>query len=190
MGSWLDAFLPAFGLIALGAIVTVWLIRGEPILPALGFGAAAWLIFGALTDVAERIALAADHRPAHAGDRSDSRQSDSRWSDSHRSDSDEERGGGPAVVAVRPHLVWGPGDTQLVARIVARARAGRMPVIGTGAPLIDTVVDSVSRTLSGLSKGKRRDSEAVEKAVDRAVRSAVNEVWGKKPACHVQVVEV
>ena len=35
-----------------------------------------------------------------------------------------------------------------------------------------------------------KDSEAVEIAVDRAVRSAVNEAWGKKPACHVQVVEV
>lgn len=45
---------------------------------------------------------------------------------------------GPATVAVRPHLVWGPGDTQLIARIVARARAGRLPVIGTGAALIDT----------------------------------------------------
>jgi nucleoside-diphosphate-sugar epimerase len=43
-----------------------------------------------------------------------------------------------AVVAVRPHLVWGPGDTQLVARIVARARAGRLPVLGSGAALIDT----------------------------------------------------
>ena len=31
---------------------------------------------------------------------------------------------GLAVVAVRPHLVWGPGDTQLVERIVDRARAG------------------------------------------------------------------
>ena len=28
------------------------------------------------------------------------------------------------------------------------------------------------------------------RTVDRAVRSAVNEAWGKKPACHVQVVEV
>jgi nucleoside-diphosphate-sugar epimerase len=45
---------------------------------------------------------------------------------------------GLAVLAVRPHLVWGPGDTQLVARIVARARAGRLPVLGTGAALIDT----------------------------------------------------
>jgi nucleoside-diphosphate-sugar epimerase len=42
------------------------------------------------------------------------------------------------VVAVRPHLVWGPGDTQLIARIVERARAGRLPLLGHGAALIDT----------------------------------------------------
>ncbi|MBO3096404.1 NAD-dependent epimerase/dehydratase family protein [Cellulomonas dongxiuzhuiae] len=42
------------------------------------------------------------------------------------------------VVAVRPHLVWGPGDEQLVARIVERARAGRLPLLGHGAALIDT----------------------------------------------------
>jgi 2-alkyl-3-oxoalkanoate reductase len=45
---------------------------------------------------------------------------------------------GPATVVVRPHLVWGPGDTQLVGRIIARARAGRLPVVGSGAALIDT----------------------------------------------------
>ncbi len=60
----------------------------------------------------------------------------------------------------------------------------------SGEPLIETVVDAVSRTLSGMSRGKLKDSESVEKTVDRAVRTAVNEVWGKKPACHVQVVEV
>ena len=43
-----------------------------------------------------------------------------------------------AVLAVRPHLVWGPGDTQLVARLVARASAGRLPVLGSGGALIDT----------------------------------------------------
>jgi nucleoside-diphosphate-sugar epimerase len=42
------------------------------------------------------------------------------------------------VVAVRPHLVWGPGDTQLIGRIVERARAGRLPLLGSGAALIDT----------------------------------------------------
>ncbi|KQP11480.1 MBL fold metallo-hydrolase [Methylobacterium sp. Leaf99] len=59
-----------------------------------------------------------------------------------------------------------------------------------GQPMLDVVIECVSRTLSGLSKVKRRDAEAVEKAVDRAIRSGVNETWGKKPACHVQVVEV
>lgn len=43
-----------------------------------------------------------------------------------------------AVLAVRPHLVWGPGDTQLVERIVSRAAAGRLSLIGSGAALIDT----------------------------------------------------
>jgi 2-alkyl-3-oxoalkanoate reductase len=45
---------------------------------------------------------------------------------------------GLAVVAVRPHLVWGPGDTQLVGRIVERARAGRLALVGPGSALVDT----------------------------------------------------
>ena len=53
-----------------------------------------------------------------------------------------------AVLAVRPHLVWGPGDTQLVGRLVERARAGRLPVIGSGAALIDTTyVDDAAAAL-------------------------------------------
>lgn len=43
-----------------------------------------------------------------------------------------------AVLCIRPHLVWGPGDTQLVGPIVHRARAGRLPMIGSGAALVDT----------------------------------------------------
>ncbi|MCZ2848784.1 NAD-dependent epimerase/dehydratase family protein [Modestobacter sp. VKM Ac-2978] len=53
-----------------------------------------------------------------------------------------------AVLVVRPHLVWGPGDTQLVARIVERARTGRLPLIGSGAALIDTTyVDNAADAL-------------------------------------------
>ena len=52
-------------------------------------------------------------------------------------------GAGLAVVAVRPHLVWGPGDPQLIERVVARARAGRLFTVGSGAALIDsTYVDN------------------------------------------------
>lgn len=42
------------------------------------------------------------------------------------------------VVAIRPHLVWGPGDTQLIGRIVERAQQGRLALIGSGTALIDT----------------------------------------------------
>lgn len=53
-----------------------------------------------------------------------------------------------AVVAVRPHLVWGPGDTQLVGRIVERARAGRLALVGQGAALIDTTyIDGAASAL-------------------------------------------
>ncbi len=43
-----------------------------------------------------------------------------------------------AVVAIRPHLVWGPGDTQLVGRIVERASSGRLALVGGGRALVDT----------------------------------------------------
>ncbi len=43
-----------------------------------------------------------------------------------------------SVLAVRPHLIWGPGDSQLIGPIVERGRAGRLPLIGGGTVLIDT----------------------------------------------------
>jgi nucleoside-diphosphate-sugar epimerase len=47
------------------------------------------------------------------------------------------------VVALRPHLVWGPGDTQLVGRIVDRARQGRLVMVGSGNALVDsTYIDN------------------------------------------------
>jgi nucleoside-diphosphate-sugar epimerase len=43
-----------------------------------------------------------------------------------------------STLALRPHLVWGPGDTQLIERIVDRARSGRLFLIDGGYSLIDT----------------------------------------------------
>lgn len=52
------------------------------------------------------------------------------------------------VLAVRPHLVWGPGDTQLIARIVERAHRGSLPILGSGAALVDTTyVDNAADAL-------------------------------------------
>jgi 2-alkyl-3-oxoalkanoate reductase len=59
-----------------------------------------------------------------------------------------------AVVAIRPHLVWGPGDRQLIARIVDRARHGRLPLIGSGAALIDTtyLTNAVEALIAALDR--------------------------------------
>ncbi len=44
-----------------------------------------------------------------------------------------------ATVALRPHLIWGPGDNHLVPRLIARARAGRLRRIGRASKKIDSV---------------------------------------------------
>ncbi|GAA4432473.1 NAD-dependent epimerase/dehydratase family protein [Georgenia halophila] len=71
-------------------------------------------------------------------------------------------GPGFAVVAVRPHIVWGPGDTQLVQRVVDRAAAGRLPLIGSGAPLVDTTyVDNAAAALvAALDRAEDAHGEA------------------------------
>lgn len=37
-----------------------------------------------------------------------------------------------ATTALRPHLIYGPGDPHLLPRLVARARSGRLRIVGTG----------------------------------------------------------
>ena len=44
-----------------------------------------------------------------------------------------------ATVALRPHFVWGPGDPNLLPRVLARARSGQLRLIGDVAKKIDTV---------------------------------------------------
>jgi nucleoside-diphosphate-sugar epimerase len=39
--------------------------------------------------------------------------------------------------ALRPHLIWGPGDTHLIPRLLARAKVGRLRRIGDGTNLVD-----------------------------------------------------
>lgn len=44
-----------------------------------------------------------------------------------------------STVALRPHLIWGPGDTNLLPPIVERARRGQLRLVGDGDNLVDTV---------------------------------------------------
>lgn len=52
------------------------------------------------------------------------------------------------TVALRPHLVWGPGDTQLVGRVVERAQQGRLVLVNNGKAIVDsTYIDNVADAL-------------------------------------------
>ncbi len=44
-----------------------------------------------------------------------------------------------ATVALRPHLIWGPGDNHIIPRIVGRARKGRLRLIGQAGKKVDAV---------------------------------------------------
>jgi nucleoside-diphosphate-sugar epimerase len=44
-----------------------------------------------------------------------------------------------ATTSIRPHLIWGPGDNNLLPRIIARAKRGQLRRIGRTEPLIDPV---------------------------------------------------
>ena len=54
-------------------------------------------------------------------------------------------GPGLATIALRPHLIWGPGDPHLVPRVVTRARAGQLRQVGDGTNLVDiTYIDNAA----------------------------------------------
>ncbi|MFL5244318.1 MAG: NAD-dependent epimerase/dehydratase family protein [Gemmataceae bacterium] len=48
-----------------------------------------------------------------------------------------------ATVALRPHLVWGPGDTNLIPRILERGKNGQLRCVGRTPKLVDsTYIDN------------------------------------------------
>jgi nucleoside-diphosphate-sugar epimerase len=53
----------------------------------------------------------------------------------------EDLGGGRilATVALRPHLIWGPGDNHLLPRILMKGRRGLLRRVGPATNLVDTV---------------------------------------------------
>ena len=47
-----------------------------------------------------------------------------------------------STVAIRPHLVWGPGDSSALPRLVARAKAGRLRMVGRPQQIDTTYIDN------------------------------------------------
>ncbi len=49
------------------------------------------------------------------------------------------------TIALRPHLIWGPGDPHLVPRVLDRAASGRLRIVGDGHNKVDlTYIDNAA----------------------------------------------
>ena len=59
-----------------------------------------------------------------------------------------------ATVSLRPHLIWGPDDPNLVPRVLARAKAGKLKLVGNGENRVDcTYIDNAAAAhLNALDK--------------------------------------
>ena len=69
------------------------------------------------------------------------------------------------TIALRPHLVWGPGDPHLVPKALAQARVGKLRIIGKGTNRVDlTHVDNAAHAhllaLDALSSGNHPGGKA------------------------------
>jgi 2-alkyl-3-oxoalkanoate reductase len=85
------------------------------------------------------------------------------------------------TVSLRPRLIWGPGDTQLLPRLVERARAGRLRFIAGGfnrmdTTYIDNVVQAHLDALDHLAPGSPCAGKAyfISNGEPMAVRDIVN----------------
>jgi ribonuclease J len=61
---------------------------------------------------------------------------------------------------------------------------------GSRGSMFDLIVDAVHSGFESMPKPRRRDPDQVEEAIRRSVRGAVNAAWGKKPTCHVLVLQI
>ncbi|MCK5820835.1 MAG: NAD-dependent epimerase/dehydratase family protein [Bacteroidales bacterium] len=43
------------------------------------------------------------------------------------------------TICLRPHIIWGPGDRHIIPRLLQRAKADRLRIIGKGTNRIDTI---------------------------------------------------
>jgi 2-alkyl-3-oxoalkanoate reductase len=90
---------------------------------------------------------------------------------------------GIRTLALRPHLIWGPGDTNLLPTIIGRARQGRLVKIGSGENLVDFsyIDDCVNAHLCAMEALLSTDQNVKDAAAGRAYFISQGEptsLWG------------
>ena len=95
-------------------------------------------------------------------------------------------GVGLKTVALRPHLVWGPGDTNLIPRLLDRGRRGLLKQVGDGLNLvdiayIDNVVDAHLLAANNLESSATAAGKAYFIAQERPVNlwSWINDLFSQ-----------
>lgn len=86
-----------------------------------------------------------------------------------------------STVALRPRLIWGPGDNNILPRLVERAKAGRLRIVGDGSNIVDsTYIDNAAQAhfdaLEHLAPGAACAGRAyfISNAEPLAMRDMVN----------------
>ena len=90
-------------------------------------------------------------------------------------------GSGLATVALRPRLIWGPGDNQLLPRLAERAHQGRLRLVGDGENRVDTTyIDNAAQAhfdaFDALAPGSRCAGQAyfISNGEPKTMRATMN----------------
>lgn len=69
------------------------------------------------------------------------------------------------TTSLRPHLIWGPGDTQIIPRLIQRGRQGKLKIVGTGQNQVDiSYIDNVADAHIQAAKNLATDRTAAGQA--------------------------
>lgn len=72
---------------------------------------------------------------------------------------------GLRACAIRPHLIWGPGDPHLVPRLLEKGRKGELKIVGSGNNLVDiSYIDNVAHAHLLAAKNLEEGGEAAGNA--------------------------
>ncbi len=65
-----------------------------------------------------------------------------------------------------------------------------LPEAAGGKSMEEIVFEAIDEAIRSMPKARRRDPDAVEEAIQRTVRGKIGAAWGKKPLCHVMVLQL
>jgi len=96
----------------------------------------------------------------------------------------------PDAVVLRPHIVYGPGDTTLLPRVLAARRFGRLPIPGDGrnrvsVTHVDNLVSAVTRALVSVPIGVFNVADAETATVDELLRTVLSRAGVATKIVHV-----